>query len=274
VLHQSRRSAEAVAAVQRATALEPDNWRHQVRLAYVSWGEHRLRAAHRALHLIPDLALAHWLAATVHIARQSLEEAEAELVKGAGAQDQQQHGTRFSAVGLHLLLGLVRLARGDGASAQAEFERELAYEDAALIYTREACANAWCAKGAMHLRHGGRSTAVEAFDHALERISGHPVALAARSAAMPDQAHPRDRLDVRLKQLRENEAVAEAAMAEAVYETLAGDPDRAAGLVHASIEHAPPASAAWALPVDPFFQVQAHPSRWAATLALLRSRAA
>jgi DNA-binding winged helix-turn-helix (wHTH) protein len=273
VLHQSRKTAEAVAAAQRATALEPDNWRHQVRLAYVSWGEHRLRAAHRALHLIPDLALAHWLAATVHIARQSLGEAETELVKGAAAQDQQHDGSRFSAVGLHLLLGLVRLAQGDESAARAEFEYELAREDAALIYTREACANTWCATGAMRLRSGDTSAAVEAFDLALERIPGHPVALAARAVAMRDSPS-RESLEARLTQLRERGAAVEAAMGEAVYETLAGHSDRAVDLVHAAIEQAPAGSAGWVLPVDPFLQVHAHPARWAATLALLRNRAA
>lgn len=46
-------------------ALDPRNWQHHVRLAFVSWGGQRLRAAHRALELCPGLALAHWLAATV-----------------------------------------------------------------------------------------------------------------------------------------------------------------------------------------------------------------
>ena len=41
--------------------LEPDNWRHHFRLSFVSWGEERLRAAHRTLALLPDFPLAHWL---------------------------------------------------------------------------------------------------------------------------------------------------------------------------------------------------------------------
>ena len=46
VSHQARDPERAVAAARRATALEPDNWRHHLRLAYVSWSEERLRTAH------------------------------------------------------------------------------------------------------------------------------------------------------------------------------------------------------------------------------------
>jgi DNA-binding winged helix-turn-helix (wHTH) protein len=35
---------EGQAAARRATALEPENWRHHYRLAYGAWGEERLRA--------------------------------------------------------------------------------------------------------------------------------------------------------------------------------------------------------------------------------------
>jgi hypothetical protein len=41
--------------------LEADNWRHHLRLAYVSWGEERLREAGRTLALLPGFPLAHWL---------------------------------------------------------------------------------------------------------------------------------------------------------------------------------------------------------------------
>ena len=72
-----------MAALSRAVSLEPDNWRHHLRLAAVSWGEARLRAARRTLALLPGCPLAHWLAATVHVARQALDEAERELGEGA-----------------------------------------------------------------------------------------------------------------------------------------------------------------------------------------------
>jgi hypothetical protein len=55
------------------------NVRHQVRLALGSWGETRLRAARRALAQLPQLPLAHWLAATVFVARHALDHAERDV---------------------------------------------------------------------------------------------------------------------------------------------------------------------------------------------------
>src|SRR4029077_15944600 len=73
---------DALAASKRAVTLEPDNWRHHFRLASVSWGEQRLRAAQQTLALLPHFPLAHWLAATVYVARQVFDEAERELDAG------------------------------------------------------------------------------------------------------------------------------------------------------------------------------------------------
>lgn len=273
VLHQSRDSARAIAAAQRATVLEPDNWRHHVRLAYVGWGEERLRAAHRALKLLPDLALAHWLAATVHIARQAFAEAEHELVAGTAAQDRQQEGARFRAVGLHLLLGLLRLAVGEETAALQEFARELAFEEAAQIYTRQTCANTWCAIGGIRLRQAQTAEAATAFERAIEAVPGYPVAIAARSAVAED-AQSKTSLDDRLGELRDQGAVIEAAFAEATYATLTGHPDRAARVLYAALDQASAGSHGWTVPVDPLLQVNAHPEHWGAVLTLLRSRAA
>ena len=52
VLHLTREPQHAIAAARRAIALEPDNWRHHLRLAVVGWGEERLRASQR----MPDAA--------------------------------------------------------------------------------------------------------------------------------------------------------------------------------------------------------------------------
>ncbi|MGE3275710.1 MAG: winged helix-turn-helix domain-containing protein [Vicinamibacterales bacterium] len=231
VLHRAGASIDAVAAGRRAIALEPDNWRHHVRLAYVAWGEERLRAARRALTLLPGLALAHWLAATVLVARQSLEEAERELVAGAAAQD--RASSTFGAVGLHLLLGLVRLARHDTPGGIAELERELAFADSGHLYAREACANTWCALGHVRRRAGDGAGARDAFTHALALVPGFPparLALDGTAARAPEQ------------------------------------------VLHA-LANAAPGPDDWMLPVDPAFDVTENPDVWADVLALLRMRA-
>ena len=127
VLDRTGRHLDALAASRRAVALEPDNWRHHFRLAYVGWGEERLRAAHRTLALLPGFAQAHWLIATVHVARHALAEAERELAAGIASQPSHTGGTsRFSAVALHWLRGLIHLARDENEAALDAFERELA----------------------------------------------------------------------------------------------------------------------------------------------------
>jgi predicted Zn-dependent protease len=75
VLFLQGNARDAVAAAYNAISLESDDWRHHLALAFVSWGEERLRAAHKVSKLCPGLALAHWLAATVFIARQAFDAA-------------------------------------------------------------------------------------------------------------------------------------------------------------------------------------------------------
>jgi tetratricopeptide (TPR) repeat protein len=98
VLERSGSRVDALAAARRAVTLEPDNWRHHFRLAFVGWGEERLREARRTLALQPGFPLGHWLAATVHVARQALGEAGRELEAGVAVQDSQSAGqSRFPA---------------------------------------------------------------------------------------------------------------------------------------------------------------------------------
>jgi DNA-binding winged helix-turn-helix (wHTH) protein len=264
ISHQARDAERAVAAARRATALEGDNW-----------GEERLRAAHRALQLLPGLALAHWLAATVHIARQAFSEAEQELIAGAKAQDRQDQGGRFTAVGLHMTLGLIRLAAADAASAIDQFNRELASAGSAHIYAREACANASCAIGALQLRGGARADAVAAFDRALELVPGHVVAMAARIAIAGDNgALTKMMFDARTGELNESGATIDAALATATFEALSGRHAGAARLVHDALSRTPPGNGGWTVPVDPLLNAAAHPEPWWPVLAILRNRAA
>jgi len=259
VLHRSGSAAEAIAAARKAVTLDGGNWHHHLRLAFVGWGEERLRAAHRVLALCPGLALAHWFAATVFVARQAFDAAVEELRTGCASQDaQRSEGGRFKAVGLHLLHGLVLAARGDEDAALEEFTRELEFEGDGQLYARECAANTWYAIGAIRLDAGRREDADAAFREALNRVPGHPLAGALCGARQqPPTTNKMDR-----------------AMAAAAPLVLDGKHDDAARLCGEALVQAEPGPAGWILPVEPLLKPLRHHDAWARTLATLRDRAA
>ena len=267
---QARLTSEGIAAARRSISLEGKNWRHHMRLAHASWGEERLRAARRALKLLPGFGFGHWLIATVHVARGAIEEAGQELETGAIAQDLQEHDSNFATSGLHFLLGLAHLARGDEVAALQKFERELALEDAMHIYTHEVCAHTWCALGALRLRQGDSVAALAAFERALVNVAGYPLAagLAVRgvtTGSLSDRSAPDEEvaaLAARLEHLRAQGGSVEAATVEAAGQALAGRHAAATSLVHAALQNAPAGSAGWMLAVDPFLNVAAHQAEW------------
>ena len=269
VLHRAGQLDQGIAANQRAVELEPDNWRHQLRLAFVCWGEARLRAARRTLQLMPGLALAHFLAATVHVARQAFDAADQELAAGAAAQDAQNEAAGFGAVGLHWVSGLLRLRDGDTAAAVRHFERELAFESSGHLYARECSAATWYAKGAAAFHEHDVRAAAAAFAEALRRVPRHPLALA---------AHPEgdlsgdDSFTERLRAALERGAHVDVAMARAVRQVAIREtPDPA--ILTTALQEAPPGPSGWYLPIEPMLRPLRDPARWNATLALLRSRA-
>jgi tetratricopeptide (TPR) repeat protein len=270
VLYRTGEVREAIAAARHAVTLAPTEWRHHLRLSFVSWGEQRLNAAHRVLALCPGLALAHWLAATVFIARHAFDEAHRELESGCAAQDAQRRApARFGAVGLHLLRGFVLAAEGAEENALAEFARELAFEDAGHVYARESCANAWYAIGAIHLRQGRREDAAAAFDAAIARAPRHALArvgLAAASDANPSVSE-------QLSALSSHRSEMEIAIVGAVCATLLGSPAEGAAIIEAALADAEPGAAAWQLPVEPLLHVTSAPHLWAQPLAMIRARA-
>ncbi|MCC7042362.1 MAG: winged helix-turn-helix domain-containing protein [Acidobacteria bacterium] len=270
-------AVDAVAAGRRATSLEPDNWRHLVRLAYAAWGDERLRAARSAMKRLPGFGLAHWLAATVHVARQAFDDAARELTAGAAAQDSQPDGGRFSSVGLHALLGLVHLAQGDASAAARELDRELAFEASGHIYSAQVCASAWYAIGALHLREQQDADAITAFEHALDRAPGHPMVLAAMAglARGARRSALRARFQERVAMLQLAGAHADAAAAAAVSDVLAGRHAAAADRVFIALRRASEGSSGgWGIPVDPLLRVGEHAEAWSPVLTLLRARAA
>jgi DNA-binding winged helix-turn-helix (wHTH) protein len=279
VLDRAGIRVDAAAASRRAVTIEPDNWRHQVRLASVSWGEERLRAAHRTLTLLPGFPLAHWLAATVHVARQAFDDAERELAAGISQGDEAAWRGRFSAVALQWLSGLVHLARGRDVDATDAFERELARESAGHLYARECCANTWYAIGVLRLRQGRLADARAAFGSALQRVKTHPMARIALEAACQAGGTPvHDIGDSRSWPPAPSvpgPGVIDAAIVGAGRLVLAGSHTEAARLVDAALAATDEGSnAGWIVPVEPLLDVGSHLADWAAPLARLRRRAA
>jgi DNA-binding winged helix-turn-helix (wHTH) protein len=270
------RTLQAVAAARRAVALEPDNWRHQCRLAYVAWGEERLRAAQRTLVLFPQFGLAHWFAATVYVARQALDRAEEELRAGAAAQDKQDGSDLFPSLGSHWILGLVRLARGDRREAFDEFHRELAFESMEQVFSRECIANTWYAIGALALREGRRADATRAFEQSIQRVPAHLLATTGLLIAggRTSQSDLRIKVEDRVRQLTDAGLLVDAAMGRAILLRAESTADESAATLGQALGAAVEGSDGWLVPIEPLLNVTAAGPAFNSVLAKLRARAA
>ena len=280
VLARTGHRVDALAAARRAIMLEPDNWRHHLRLASVGWGEERLRAAGRTLALLPGFPLAHFLAATVHVARQALAEAARELTIGIDAVTAHKGdgGPRYTGVALHWLLGLIRLAQGDASAAVESFGRELALEGTGHLYARECAANTWYAQGAVRLRQGDPAGADAAFHEALQRVPGHRPSIAGlsiRPLASIAQTEAGGSLGFSPADVASVDgAIGVAIMATWLDEHLDQTAlPGAVGFLDHALASVEPGSDGWILPVEPMLNVAARPDVWAAVLARLKARA-
>ena len=252
---------EAPAIGRKAVVLEPDVWRHWLRLSYVSWGDQRIEAANRALGLHPDLALGYWLKSTALIARGASEAALIPIRAGCAAQDRQRvRKGPYPAVGLHLLHGLVLLAQGRLEEALREFACELDVPDHGQLYARERAANTWYARGAVHLRRGEHDAAEASFRRSLIIGPGHYCSMAALGLPIPaaPSASPH---------------AAEAAIAHAIVMARQGRHSAAAETFGSALHASPPSHAGWILPVEPILNVSARPDLWSAALTLVQQRA-
>lgn len=266
VLYRTGEAHLAIPAVRKAVTLEPDEWRHHLRLACVSWGSARLLAARQLLKIYGNLSFAHWFAATVYVARGQFADAIEDLRAGCAAQDDQRRQTeRFNAVGLHLLLGLVLAARGADDEALDEIGRELACGDADHVYARECLGNCWYAIGAIHLRRGRRDEADAAFQKALTYVSAHGLAATARAVISGVSPVP---------PARSAAHIVDVAAATAAALACHGRHHDAARVCAEALAESAPGSAGWLLTVDPLLHATGHPDAWAQTLSLLRHRAA
>lgn len=280
LLSAAGKTEEAQAAARRAGALEPDNWRHQYRLAYSTWGEERLRAVDKTLTLKPGFAPARMLSAMVFIARGALDRAERELTLGADSQRQQRDDrTPLPAIGFHWLRGLVLAARGDAPAALASFDEETATDTSGHIYAREFALNARVAAGFTQLTLKDLAAAAATFRHALTEAQGHPRATVGLYAVAMrgGDAHECDAANAAtthaITELIRGERHVEAALVSAGERIVRGQTFEAMAVLDRMLTDAPAGPAGWIIPVDPMLEALAVSPGRAGLLAKLAARA-
>jgi tetratricopeptide (TPR) repeat protein len=279
VLVSAWETAEALREARTAVALEPANWRHLFRLGHAAWGDERLRAAANTLALYPDFAFAHFQTAMVHVARGHLRDAETVLRQGAAVQDRQiGRGDRYPALGLHWLLGLVRLAQGDADEALREVARELELAKPHRLYGREYEMNAVHARGACLLRLGRHGEAIECFQAALALYPDHAQSILGLASAL-HASGSRDRADAHMARLHgvlttlEDTRPIEAAIVRSQKLAVEGDLKAAGASLRNVVKDAPPGFAGWTLPVEPLLQQFLSSQEFTASLGTLAQRA-
>ena len=280
LLSAAGKTEEAQAAARRAAALEPENWRHQYRLAYSTWGEERLRAVERALALMPGFAPVRMLAAMVFIARGTLDRAEREA--GLGAESQRRHRadrTPLPAIGFHWLRGLLLAARGDASAALASLDEESATDSTGHIYAREFALNARVAAGFMHLTMNDGSSAEGTFNQALAQAPAHPratmglYAVATRGGDARASEAARTAAEHAIAELMRGERHVEAALVSAGQRIVEGQTAAAMELLDRVLADAPAGPAGWIVPVDPMLEAIRLKPGYPELLAKLAARA-
>jgi tetratricopeptide (TPR) repeat protein len=273
------RTPEALQSARRAVLLEPTNWRHFFRLGHAAWGDERLRAAANTLALYPDFAFAHFQIAMVHVARGRLADAETVLRQGAAVQDRQiGRGDRYPALGLHWLLGSVRLAQGDVNEALREFDRERELAEPHRLYGREYATSSICGRGAALLESGRPDPAAASFREALGITPQHPqshlgLSVALRAVGSDGDAEAAgESVRAALATLVVTRPV-EAALVQAQMLAVGGEPAEADAVLCKALDAAPPGFAAWTLPIEPFLAQLVRSESLTSALRTLSARA-
>ena len=266
LLFSSGKTEEGQAAARRATALEPENWRHHYRLAYGSWGEERLRAVDRTLAIMPTFAPARMLASMVFVARGTIDRAERETAIGAETQRHNQSAhTPLPAVGFHWLRGMILASKGDRAGALACFDEEIAAA-ADHVYGREFAINAHVAGGFTKLASGDRAGAADAFRLA----ATHPKSRVGMLAIDGDP----HAVNTAIAELTASGRHAEAALVAAGAQIAGGRIDEAVASLDRLLASAPPGPAGWIIPIDPMLAALHGNAGKSALFSKLAARAA
>ena len=272
-------TGQAVAAARRALALEPGNWRHLFRLGMAAWGEERLGCLQAVVAQYPALPYAYLGLAMVRIARRDLQAADRLLQTGVSPHGRSGPGdTRFPASGLHGLRGFIRLADGEPAKARAAFDRELESKSSHL-FAEESARDAFDGQGHVCLSEGDAAGAAAMFEAALSRYPDHArslvgLASACRSLGAADRAGQAMAQALRaIDDLRARGRASDAALAGAAWHVASDRPAEATSILMDFLKVAPPGSAGWNLPVDPFLaSLRRHPA-FDNVLAVLADRA-
>ncbi|HWI20669.1 MAG TPA: winged helix-turn-helix domain-containing protein [Vicinamibacterales bacterium] len=280
LLSAGGKSEEGQAAARRATALEPNNWRHHYRLAYGSWGEERLRSVDRALALMPEFAPARMLACMVFVARGSNARAEQEAAIGAESQ-RRQHAdhTPLRAVGHHWMFGLIKAAAGDHEAALASFDEEISAATSDHVYAREFALNAHVASGFVKLAKDDLQGASASFAQALAQDASHQkaqvgtYAIAMRSGNSDAIAASRTALEAAIVELTRRGRDAEAALVSAGALIVRGELDQAVAGLDRLLTTAPAGPAGWIIPIDPMLAAVRNHAGKQALFAKLAARA-
>jgi DNA-binding winged helix-turn-helix (wHTH) protein/tetratricopeptide (TPR) repeat protein len=279
LLVSARRAPEALEAARRAVALEPAYWGNQFRLAHAAWGSERLDSLSRAMALAPDFPFVHFEAAMVHIARSDLDSAELVLREGTIVQDRQANlKQRYPAKGLHWLLGLVRLARGDIREAEAEFGREVV-SGPRQLYAAEFAMNAHDGAGFASLRAGDPARAAADFSRALALFPEHARSLIGLGAALrrsgdePGAAAASARATAAIVSLRSGGRASEAMLAEALHVANGGEVEAALHALHELLDRADLPFTGWTIPIEPLLEQVRQAPGYAAVAERLARRA-
>lgn len=257
VLVSTADTVEASSAARRAVSIEPSNWRHLFRLGHATWGDERLRAGASMLAIFPDFAFTHFQMAMVHVARGHLRDAETVLRQGAAVQDRQiGRGGRFPALGLHWLLGLVRLRLDDVDEALVEFDREASLAEPHRLYGREYGMYAHQGRGAALLSGNRPDEARLAFQRAIESYPDHApsqigLALAASQTGDQGKSELAFAAAERALNLLDSTRPFEAGVVRASLRAARGSLSEAVATLDTLLVKAPPGFTGWAFPVEP-----------------------
>jgi tetratricopeptide (TPR) repeat protein len=250
---------EAVECGRRAVALEPNDWRHHFRLGVAAWGAERVASLAEVERRYPEFAHSYFSTAMVLVARGELHEAAVALERGLAREDTGKAGpSRYPAFGLHWLLGMTRWAAGDDrVVARQQLDVELVPRGDAL-YSAEYAMNAYDGLGFLALAEGRFADADDMFSRALAAYPDHARSLIGRAVAARERKDPARaaafmaHADRSIQEMVASGRAIEAAMARAYWLVASGEPKAACETLVTMLDAAPPGTAGWTLPVEPW----------------------